>query len=97
MIYGDIENSVISQGVSVGKNVVIKDSVIMPNVRIEDNVIINKAIVGSDAVIGKGCKVGDGVNVSVVAANENLETNIVCEDIKLNIGPRDLFVEQNCY
>ncbi|MDU1856181.1 MAG: glucose-1-phosphate adenylyltransferase, partial [Clostridium baratii] len=84
MIYGDIENSVISQGVSVGKNVVIKDSVIMPNVRIEDNVIINKAIVGSDAVIGKGCKVGDGVNVSVVAANENLETNIVCEDIKLN-------------
>lgn len=97
MIYGDIENSVISQGVSVGKNVVIKDSVIMPNVRIEDNVIINKAIVGSDAVIGKGCKVGDGVNVSVVAANENLETNIVCEDIKLNIGPRDLFIEQNCY
>ena len=97
MIYGDIENSVISQGVSVGKYVVIKDSVIMPNVRIEDNVIINKAIVGSDAVIGKGCKVGDGVNVSVVAANENLETNIVCEDIKLNIGPRDLFVEQNCY
>lgn len=97
MIYGDIENSVISQGVSVGKNVVIKDSVIMPNVRIEDNVIINKAIVGSDAVIGKGCKVGDGVGVSVVAANENLETNIVCEDIKLNIGPRDLFVEQNCY
>lgn len=97
MIYGDIENSVISQSVSVGKNVVIKDSVIMPNVRIEDNVIINKAIVGSDAVIGKGCKVGDGVNVSVVAANENLETNIVCEDIKLNIGPRDLFIEQNCY
>ena len=97
MVYGEIENSVISQGVSVGKNVVIKDSVIMPNVRIEDNVIINKAIVGSDAVIGKGCKVGDGVNVSVVAANENLETNIVCEDIKLNIGPRDLFVEQNCY
>ncbi|MDU4912876.1 glucose-1-phosphate adenylyltransferase [Clostridium baratii] len=97
MIYGDIENSVISQGVRVGKNVVIKDSVIMPNVRIEDNVIINKAIVGSDAVIGKGCKVGDGVDVSVVAANENLETNIVCEDIKLNIGPRDLFVEQNCY
>lgn len=97
MIYGDIENSVISQGVSVGRNVVIKDSVIMPNVRIEDNVIINKAIVGSDAIIGKGCKVGDGVDVSVVAANENLETNIVCEDIKLNIGPRDLFVEQNCY
>lgn len=96
-IYGDIENSVISQGVSVGKNVVIKDSVIMPNVRIEDNVIINKAIVGSDAVIGKGCKVGDGVDVSVVAANENLETNIICEDIKLNIGPRNLFVEQNCY
>lgn len=96
-IYGEIENSVISQGVSVGKNVVIKDSVIMPNVRIEDNVIINKAIVGSDAVIGKGCKVGDGVDVSVVAANENLETNIICEDIKLNIGPRNLFVEQNCY
>ncbi|MEG1004615.1 MAG: glucose-1-phosphate adenylyltransferase [Clostridium sp.] len=97
LVYGNIENSILSQGVTIGKNVVIKDSVIMPNVHIEDDVIIEKAIVGSEAVIGKGCRVGNGIEVSVVAANENLETRIVCDDSKLDIGPRDIFVEENCY
>ncbi|MGL4569572.1 MAG: glucose-1-phosphate adenylyltransferase [Clostridium sp.] len=97
LVYGNIENSILSQGVTIGKNVVIKDSVIMPNVHIEDDVIIEKAIVGSEAVIGKGCRVGNGLEVSVVAANENLETRVVSENSKLDIGPRDIFVEENCY
>ncbi|MGV2644638.1 glucose-1-phosphate adenylyltransferase, partial [Clostridium perfringens] len=45
IINGKIENSILSQGVYVGKNTVIKDSVIMPNVEIGDNVLIEKAIV----------------------------------------------------
>ncbi len=96
LINGTIENSVISQGVYVGKNTIIKDSVIMPNARIEDNVVIEKAIVGADAVIGKECRVGNGDNIAVVAANENLETEVVSKDMGLDIRPREIFVEEKC-
>ena len=48
---GKVENSVLFQGVYVGKNTVIKDSVIMPNPYIGDNVVVNKAIIGSDVIL----------------------------------------------
>ena len=92
LIDGVIENSIVSQGVYVGKNTIIKDSVIMPNARIEDNVIIEKAIVGADAVIGRECRVGNGENIAVVAANSNLETEVVSDDMGLDIRPREIFV-----
>ncbi|MDQ0151300.1 glucose-1-phosphate adenylyltransferase [Eubacterium multiforme] len=95
LVYGNVENSVLSQGVKVGKNTVIRDSVIMPNVSIEDNVIIEKAIVGTESIIGKGCKVGDGKEIAVVAANENLESKIVSSKMGLNISPRDIFLEED--
>lgn len=96
LINGNIENSIVSQGVYVGKNTVIKDSVIMPNARIEDNVVIEKAIVGADAVIVRECRVGNGDNIAVVAANENLETEVVSKDMGLDIRPREIFVEEKC-
>lgn len=96
LINGNIENSIVSQGVYVGKNTIVKDSVIMPNARIEDNVVIEKAIVGADAVIGRECRVGNGDNIAVVAANENLETEVVSKDMGLDIRPREIFVEEKC-
>ena len=57
IINGKIENSVLSQGVYVGKNTVIIDSVIMPNVKIGDNVRIEKAIIGNNAIINHGCRI----------------------------------------
>lgn len=92
LIDGVIENSIVSQGVHVGKNTIIRDSVIMPNARIEDNVIIEKAIVGADAVIGRECRVGNGENIAVVAANSNLETEVISDDMGLDIRPREIFV-----
>ncbi|MGG7079656.1 glucose-1-phosphate adenylyltransferase [Clostridium sardiniense] len=96
LINGNIENSIVSQGVYVGKNTIIKDSVIMPNARIEDNVVIEKAIVGADAIIGRECRVGNGDKIAVVAANENLETEVVSKDMGLDIRPREIFVEEKC-
>lgn len=87
IIKGKIENSVLSEGVYVGKNSFIKDSVIMPNVEIGDNVRIEKAIIGSGAVIDYDCVVGNGEDIAVVAAKQcvtnklNLEhKEIVCKD-----------------
>ena len=70
IINGNIQNSVLSQGVYVGKNTLIKDSVIMPNVQIGDNVVIEKAIVGNDSIINHGCKIGGKENIEVVGAYE---------------------------
>ena len=95
LVYGNVENSVLSQGVKVGKNTIIRDSVIMPNVSIEDNVTIEKAIVGTESIIGKGCKVGNGKEIAVVAANESLESEVVSSKRGLNINPRDIFLEED--
>lgn len=78
-VQGKVNHSVLFQGVSIGKNSIIKDSVIMPDAKIEDDVIINKAIVGSNAVIRRGCKIGDGNKIAVIAAREELKSGTTLE------------------
>lgn len=68
IVNGEVEDSILSQGVTVGKNTIIKDSVIMPNVKIGDNVRIERAIVGNDSIINNDCHIGDGKNIEVVGA-----------------------------
>jgi glucose-1-phosphate adenylyltransferase len=59
-VEGNVENSVIFQGVSIGQETKIKDSVIMNNVVIGENCEINKAIIAENTVIGNNVKVGTG-------------------------------------
>ena len=79
VIHGTVKNSVLFQGVYVGKNTVIKDSVIMPDARIGDNVTIDKAIIGSRAVIRKESRIGNGDTVTVVADKEEVKSGTVIE------------------
>ena len=78
-VLGKIENSVLSHGVSVGSDSIIKDSVIMPNVKIGKNVIIEKSMIGEGAIIEDNTiiKEQDGINViseyEVVKAQLELE------------------------
>ena len=81
-VHGTIENSVLFQGVYIGKNTIIKDSVIMPNAKVGDNVIIEKAIVGSGAIIRKECKIGDGENIAVIASKEDVKRGTVLESVE---------------
>lgn len=53
-IEGEIEKSVLFQGVSVGKGSIIKESVIMPDATIGKNVKIERAIVPCDVTIPDG-------------------------------------------
>ena len=73
IVHGTVENSVLFQGVHVGKDTVIKNSVVMPNTIIEKNSVIEKAIIGSEVHILSNCNVGNGDSIAVIASNENIE------------------------
>ena len=79
-VEGNIDNSVVFQGVSIGKNSVVKDSVIMPNVVVGDNVTINKAIVGTGANIEDGAIVGNGEAIAVVAAKGEVKAENLAKE-----------------
>ncbi|AFS77671.1 glucose-1-phosphate adenylyltransferase GlgC [Gottschalkia acidurici 9a] len=61
-VSGKVKNSILFQGVSIGRNSVIKDSLIFPNVEIGDNVTIEKAIIGENSKIYDGKKIGQKYN-----------------------------------
>ncbi len=57
-IFGEIDHSVLSYNVQVGKGSVIKDSVIMPGVKIGENVRIERAILAGKTVIANDQVIG---------------------------------------
>jgi len=59
-IYGTVDASVISQGVTIGEGSVIKNSVIMTRVVVGKNVVIEDSIISENTVIKDGCKIGIG-------------------------------------
>ncbi len=59
-IYGKVYGSVIGAGVVIGKNTVVRDSIIMQDTVIGDNVTISKAIVAENVTIGNNVELGVG-------------------------------------
>ena len=80
VVNGQIENSILFQGVHIGKNTVIRDSIIMTDAKIGDNVVIEKAIVGSGAVVRKDCKISLGEEIAIIAAKEEVKMGTVIEE-----------------
>ena len=62
-IYGDVFNSVIGSGVTVGKGTVVRDSIIMKNTRIGENCTVDKAIIAEEAEISDGVVLGIGADI----------------------------------
>ena len=80
VVNGQIENSILFQGVQVGKNSVVRDSIIMTDAKIGDNVVIEKAIVGNGAIIRKDCKISLGDEIAIIAAKEDVKMGTVMEE-----------------
>ena len=59
-IYGKIYNSVIGCGVVIGKDTVVRDSIIMNEVRIGEDCVISKGIIAENVVIGDRVELGKG-------------------------------------
>lgn len=77
IVHGEAQNSLLFNGVYIGKNSIIKDSVIMPNVRIGDNVVIEKAIINSGAVITRDSIIrSDKGDIVVIPTKNNIDLKV---------------------
>jgi glucose-1-phosphate adenylyltransferase len=59
-IYGEVYNSVMGCGVTIGKGTVVRNSIIMNQTQIGDNCELTKAIIAENAAIGNNVKLGVG-------------------------------------
>jgi glucose-1-phosphate adenylyltransferase len=80
VIKADIENSMISEGVTIHKNVKVKNSVIRTGVVIEDNVVVEDSIIMDFTVLKKGCRLK---NVIVD------KYNVIKEGSRIGFDPQD--------
>ncbi|MDR7000448.1 glucose-1-phosphate adenylyltransferase [Neobacillus niacini] len=71
-IEGEIEKSVLFQGVSVGQGSIIKETVIMPDAIIGNNVLIEKAIVPSEVTVPDGTVIRSYDNEIILVTKEML-------------------------
>lgn len=62
-IYGEVYNSVIGSGVTIGRGAIIRDSIIMKDAEIGDGCNVNKAIIAEGVEIGKNVELGVGDEV----------------------------------
>ena len=63
-IYGTVQNSILSAGVTVEKGAEIKDSIIMAECLIGKGSLVSMSIVDEEAKIGKNCVVGEDKVIS---------------------------------
>lgn len=62
-IYGEVHNSIIGSGVTVGKGTVIRDSIVMSDTKFGENCVVDKAIIAEDVIIGNNVTIGIGSDV----------------------------------
>lgn len=93
-IYGIVENSVIFQGVYIGKNSIIKDSVIMTNTSIEENCVIEKAIIGENTHIRANAVIGEGPDIPNTERPDIYNSGLVSIGSNVEI-PEGLHVGKN--
>ena len=62
-IYGKVYNSVIGCGVTIGKDTIVRDSIIMNNTVIGDGCEVYKAIIAENVEVGNYVKLGFGEEV----------------------------------
>lgn len=86
-IYGEVYNSVIGCGVTIGEHAVVRDSIIMNNTVIGDNCELNKTIVAEHTVIGNGSRFGIGEEKENETDPQIYNHDLVC------IGEKSLIPE----
>ena len=93
VVEGTVDHCVLSNGVVVEKNAVVKDSVIMSGTVIKSGAVVNYSIIDSDCVISKNARVGEDKektkNIAVVGSGLCVEEGVVI--------PPDAMVNNDSY
>ena len=82
-IYGEVDHSVIFEGVTVEEGAKIEDSIIMPGAKIGRDAFVYKSIVGAGVTVGERAVVG---SMEDTANTEWINSKICSDDITL-LGP----------
>jgi glucose-1-phosphate adenylyltransferase len=59
-VNGTVEHSILSPGVRVRADAIVRNSIVMFDTEIGDGAVLDRAIVDKDCVIGAGARIGDG-------------------------------------
>jgi len=95
LIYGTVENSVISKNVVIEEGAVIRDSIIMENCVIGANTVIDRCIIDQDTKIGANIKMGVGDNIINEMKPKIYNTGITVIGSN-TIVPDNLTIGKNC-
>ena len=85
-IYGRVENSVLSNGVTVEAGAVVKDSVIMKGTVIKAGAVVNYTVMDGDTVVGCGCSIGgdkQGGEITLVGGGLSIPDGTVIDPGKM--------------
>lgn len=93
-VYGKVYNSVIGCGVKIGKDTVIRDSIIMNQTQIEDDCEIDKAVIAEDVKIGNGVRIGIGEEIPNETDPHIYNSGLVCIGEK-SIIPDNITIGKN--
>ena len=93
-IYGEVYNSVIGCGVTIGKGTVVRDSIIMNETIIGEGCELNKAIIAENVIIGSGVRLGVGDEVPNETAPHIYNSGIVTVGEK-SVIPEGVSVGKN--
>ena len=95
LIYGTVENSVISKNVVIEEGAVIRDSIIMENCVIGANTVIDRCIIDQDTKIGANIKMGVGDNIINEMKPKIYNTGITVIGSN-TIVPDNITIGKNC-
>jgi glucose-1-phosphate adenylyltransferase len=95
MIYGTVENSVISKNVVIEEGAVVKDSIIMENCTIGANTVIERCIIDQNTNIGANIKMGVGENIVNELKPKIYNTGITVIGANTNV-PDGITIGKNC-
>ena len=69
-IFGQVEHSVISQDVYVGKGAIVKDSILFPGARVEEGAVVINAIMAERACVEAGATFGSADEETVTLGDD---------------------------
>ncbi|MCK4538448.1 MAG: glucose-1-phosphate adenylyltransferase subunit GlgD [Candidatus Krumholzibacteria bacterium] len=95
-IKGEVNNSILSPGVTVEEGAVVKDAIILHGCTIRRGAKVTKAVIDKRAVVGRGCVIGEGdIRVANVLQPGYLDFGLTLVG-KKTVIPAGIRVGTNC-